>query len=34
MLVVDTCVLIDITEDDPEFGEASAEAWRRGWTRA
>jgi len=25
MLVVDTCVLIDITEDDPEFGERSAE---------
>jgi predicted nucleic acid-binding protein len=25
MLVVDTCVLIDITEDDPEFGEGSAE---------
>jgi hypothetical protein len=25
MLVVDTCVLIDVTEDDPEFGESSAE---------
>ena len=25
MLVVDTCVLIDIAEDDPAFGEASAE---------
>jgi predicted nucleic acid-binding protein len=25
MLVVDTCVLIDITEDDPEFGATSAE---------
>jgi predicted nucleic acid-binding protein len=25
MLVVDTCVLIDITEDDPEFGEPSSE---------
>jgi predicted nucleic acid-binding protein len=25
MLVVDTCVLIDVTEDDPEFGEGSAE---------
>ena len=25
MLVVDTCVLIDVTEDDPEFGEASSE---------
>lgn len=25
MLVVDTCVLIDIADDDPEFGESSAE---------
>jgi predicted nucleic acid-binding protein len=25
MLVVDTCVLIDIADDDPEFGEGSAE---------
>lgn len=25
MFVVDTCVLIDITEDDPEFGAASAD---------
>ncbi len=23
MLVVDTCVLIDIADDDPEFGPAS-----------
>jgi predicted nucleic acid-binding protein len=25
MLVVDTCVLIDIADDDPEFGERSVE---------
>ena len=25
MLVVDTCILIDVSEDDPEFGERSAE---------
>jgi predicted nucleic acid-binding protein len=25
MLVVDTCVLIDISEDDPEFGPGSAD---------
>lgn len=26
MLVVDTCVLIDIADDDPDFGGASAQA--------
>ena len=25
MLVVDTCVLIDVADDDPDFGETSAE---------
>jgi predicted nucleic acid-binding protein len=29
MLVVDTCVLIDIADDDPDFGEASADCLAR-----
>jgi predicted nucleic acid-binding protein len=29
MLVVDTCVLIDIADDDPQFGAASAECLAR-----
>lgn len=29
MLVVDTCVLIDIADDDPEFGEPSVECVAR-----